>query len=251
MFEEISLGQFGNISSYNLMVGLGIMSGILFFEKKHSDITEDIKFKLYNILFVSFIFGFIGSHYFELIYFSKDITLNNLLSGVSTFMGGLFSSLLVSLISTYLYRLNYLSTINTFIPFIVISHFFGRIGCFLAGCCFGKETSCEYIGVTFPEHSIPYYHYGGNVIIHPTQLYEALGLIVILYFIRNKQNKISPYLIMYGSMRFAIEFLRNDDRGMLWITDLSPSQMFSILFIMIGLGLLNFKKYDSLVNLND
>jgi len=228
------------------MVGVGVLLGLLYFEKQNPNILEKQKFKLYNVLFISFVFGFFGSRFFELIYFSKTISINNLLTGGSTFMGGLFSALFISVITTSIYKLDYISTLNTFIPFILISHFFGRIGCFLAGCCFGKETNCEIIGVTFPQNSIPFNHYGGYFSLHPTQLYEALGLLFLFLFIRNKKNKIYPYLILYGLLRFQIEFFRNDNRGEFLIGYFSPSQVFSILFILIGSLILIKSKGPSL-----
>lgn len=234
MFETITINGIGQIPTYNLLVGIGILSGLLYFEHKNKEIDDNVKFKIYNILFLSFFFGFIGSRIFDLIFFSKEFTINNFLSGSSTFMGGLLFAFAFSIISVKLFGLGYLYTLNILIPFVLVSHFFGRIGCFLAGCCFGKESSSSLIGVKYPINSLPYSHYKYVVNTHPTQLYEALCLAIIFVIVKNKENKVASYLLLYGLCRFFIEFYRNDQRGDFFFGVLSPSQVMSILFFAIG-----------------
>ena len=121
---------------------------------------------------------------------------------------------------------------------ILIAHAFGRVGCFFAGCCYGKETS-SFLGVSFPKNSL-YYGYDGTP-VHPTQLYEAaflfilFGVCLYLYMKKNFQHNLSLYLVCYGIFRFLIEYLRGDDRGA-FIAGLSPSQAQSLLMIAIGVG---------------
>ena len=116
---------------------------------------------------------------------------------------------------------------------ILIAHAFGRVGCFFAGCCYGKETD-SFLGVKFPNLPNP---------VHPTQLYEAAFLFLlfaicfILLMKKDFKHNLTVYLIAYGIFRFFIEYLRADDRGE-FIPGISPSQFWSILMVVIGVGLI-------------
>jgi phosphatidylglycerol:prolipoprotein diacylglycerol transferase len=132
-------------------------------------------------------------------------------------------------------RPQYRYLLDFVVPAIPLFHFFGRIGCFLAGCCFGIESS---FGFTF-NHSIVDEANGINRF--PVQLLEAF-INILLFFILDvfrrkklfKQNIIYLYLLLYSFARFFIEFLRGDVyRGFFFV--LSTSQIISILifcFIM-------------------
>lgn len=137
---------------------------------------------------------------------------------------------------------------------------FGRIGCFLAGCCFGTVCDLPW-GVSFPAGSeaskqqailsqkvaalfpdyagyLPISKYSESLPVHPTQLYEAIACVLIvlyLYFgLRPKQRFVGQLfwasLLLYGLARFVIEFVRNDDRGALF--GLSTSQLIAIPMIV-------------------
>jgi phosphatidylglycerol:prolipoprotein diacylglycerol transferase len=153
-----------------------------------------------------------------------------LLWGGNVFYGGLLGGIIIAAIilrkkPQYRYLLDFVT------PGIPLFHFFGRIGCFLAGCCFGIESS---FGVTF-HHSIVDEANGINRF--PVQLLEAiinLLLFFILDFLRRKdifkQNLIYLYILFYSIARFFIEFLRGDmNRGFFFF--LSTSQIISILFL--------------------
>ena len=127
---------------------------------------------------------------------------------------------------------------------ITIAHGFGRIGCFFAGCCYGKETEAWY-GIQFP---------GLPTKVIPTQLFEAIflfvlsaAMIVLLFVVHFKYN-MSLYLVSYGIWRFVIEYFRGDYRGS-FIPGLSPSQFWSILMVLLGIAIFFlYKKFDSRFN---
>jgi phosphatidylglycerol:prolipoprotein diacylglycerol transferase len=121
---------------------------------------------------------------------------------------------------------------------LLIGQAFGRLGCFSAGCCYGKPTASIF-GVTFRhENSLaPLF-----MPLHPTQLYEFAGDMV-LFFVGYELLKKYPagrgkltafYLIGYGALRFLIEFLRGDDRGFR-LQNLYPSQWIALLSIFSGI----------------
>ena len=155
----------------------------------------------------------------------------------ATFYGGALTALAVFSLIILLKRKRLVSIYERLCdlaPCIPAGHFFGRIGCFLGGCCFGSPTN-SFLGVVFPQNSPSYNYYGGFVAVHPTQLYEAayLAAIFLFLFLYVKKDGFPIYLILYGAGRTFIEFFRNDDRGGVGLP-LSPAQFISLLLIILG-----------------
>lgn len=135
-------------------------------------------------------------------------------------------------------------------PAIILGLFFGRLGCYLNGCCYGITTNSIF-GVRFPVGSVPWRpQYDAHLIrmgqpmqpVHPTQLYESLSCLAIfavLYYVvrprkRSDGQVFGAMLVMYAVARSLIEILRNDDRGVLfgW---LSTSQIISVPLLALGI----------------
>ncbi len=121
------------------------------------------------------------------------------------------------------------------IPQIALAQGFGRIGCFLAGCCYGKPTDSHF-GVVFPVEAIA----PSGIPLIPTQLISAAGdflifaiLLLLSYF---ATDYLKVRLILYGIGRFAIEFLRADPRRT--ALGLTSNQYVSIVFVIAGLALI-------------
>jgi len=154
-----------------------------------------------------------------------------LIFGGNIFYGGLLGGLLAAYI-IFRKKPQYGYLLDFVVPAVPLFHFFGRIGCFFAGCCFGVESS---FGFTF-RHSIIEEANGTNRF--PVQLLEALInllLFFILDFFRRKnlfkQNTIYFYLLFYSIARFFIEFLRGDAYRGIFFNILSTSQIISILIL--------------------
>jgi phosphatidylglycerol:prolipoprotein diacylglycerol transferase len=131
---------------------------------------------------------------------------------------------------------------------IPIGLFFGRLGCFFGGCCFGLRTN-HWIGVSFPAGSpASYRQYEAGAIaaktlrslpVHPTQLYEALGCLTIYAVAallvhprkRFDGQVFCAFLALYAILRFGLEFLRADDRG--GLLGLSTSQLVGLFVLAI------------------
>ncbi len=123
------------------------------------------------------------------------------------------------------------------IPAVCVGHAIGRIGCFFAGCCYGKPTDGIF-GVQFPLL---------NHKVYPTQLFEAvfelvLFTVLILTFKKTKKYYLPIYLIAYGVFRFFLEFLRGDDRGGTGFA-LSPSQLMSIIIVVAAVIMIWFDTF--------
>jgi len=119
----------------------------------------------------------------------------------------------------------------------VLCHAFGRVGCFLGGCCYGRETNSIF-GIYYP---MP--HINGAIEVStkvfPVQIYESLFLFALFALVYKKTNNaIVKYFFGYGIFRFGIEFLRGDDRGLTVL--ISPSQWISLLLILSAIIILFF-----------
>jgi phosphatidylglycerol---prolipoprotein diacylglyceryl transferase len=180
---------------------------------------------------------------------AKIFSLDFLRSG-GVFYGGFLGGLAAAAILIPLYKLNFWKVADAFAPGIALGQFFGRQGCFAAGCCWGKATTLPW-GVTFSEKAhemtgVPVYDYTADAALHlhPTQLYESFAMLVVfalLYFLHSRKKFngqiLILYMVLYPLIRFTVEFFRDDPRGDLFglttATGLSTSQMISLL-VAIG-----------------
>lgn len=137
-------------------------------------------------------------------------------------------------------------------PPILLGLFFGRLGCFLNGCCYGRETSAS-LGIRFPPGSVPWRaQYDAHLIqagqpmipVHATQLYESIGCLILFvvtyYWVRPRRRKegevLGSMLIGYGVLRSLCEVFRNDERGVFW-GFASTSQLISLPLFALGIWL--------------
>ena len=178
--------------------------------------------------------GFVGSRVLFIVTqipwlfqnFSLVNLINLLLGGGYVFYGGLFGVLLTILLyAKYAKKYDAECLFSLVAPAIPLFHCFGRIGCFLAGCCFGYELSQPVIvnGLSFTRF--------------PTQIIEAAfeALLFLTFIVLEKYRKDVPllkiYLTLYACFRFIIEFFRGDAiRG--FLLGLSTSQWVSALMLL-------------------
>ncbi|MDQ3010988.1 MAG: prolipoprotein diacylglyceryl transferase [Acidobacteriota bacterium] len=174
------------------------------------------------------------------------------------FYGGFLGAVIASVIVMRLYKMPWWRTADAFAPGIAIGHFIGRLGCFSAGCCWGKPTLAfcgvhftdkghETTGVpTIVDHLYPEQQsvwaekLGGltaAVKLHPTQLYEAAALLlifaVLLVMFRRRQfygQIVLAYAMLYSVARFIIEFWRDDPRGEIF--EISTSQFIAVMLFV-------------------
>ena len=151
------------------------------------------------------------------------------------YYGGFILAFLVSLWFIRRRKMNFWQTADVMVMGIAFGQIFGRLGCFFAGCCWGKPALNFPLAVTFtrPEAAeqvgTPL-----NIPLHPSQLYESLPMILVfavLAFAYNRRKFIGQqlclYLLMYSVLRFTVEFFRGDPRGTIGV--LSTSQVISII----------------------
>jgi len=229
------------ISSYAVMALVGLCAGLCVGEytRRHIGLSRG---GLLSFTFFCIIGAVAGSKLLYMIV-EWERTVNDL-SGV-LFGGGFvfYGGLLLSFLTAWLWcrktHTPMLPMLDIFFPGVTLFHAFGRVGCYLAGCCYGCETSGAF-GVIFPEGGLA----PAGIALLPVQLFEAsflliLTIVLIIVLKRSKSSGMTfcTYLIAYSFWRFVIEFFRSDPRGALF--GLSTSQLISILLLLCGIWLVS------------
>ena len=231
-----------HIHMYGVMIAIGVLCCfflLFFFGKLKKLNTDFIDFVFYNGI-ASIAVGFFFAALFQGVYNYIDnpelgFSIKNGITFIGGLIGGVATFLLVYVIFRKKVKGNLMDIIDIAPCCILIAHAFGRIGCFFGGCCWGKETD-SFLGIKFPDTAGP---------VHPTMLYEAVFLFILcavccyLVIKHDYKQNLSIYLVSYGIFRFFVEFLRDDPRGSL-IPGISPSQFWSIIMVLAGIGLFIF-----------
>ncbi|MCP3659236.1 MAG: prolipoprotein diacylglyceryl transferase [Bacteroidetes bacterium] len=254
----LKLGFF-DIPSYGLMIAISFLVATSLFLKKALLNSNYNKIILENLIFGLFISAIIGARTF---YVLMDFSyyLSNPLSIVKVWQGGLvyWGGFIGAIIYSYFYlrknNLDFFPLADIMSPYLALAHAIGRLGCFVAGCCYGRPTG-HFFGVIFkhPESLAPL-----SQALHPTQLYEFLGNILLFFILLKilaiKKIKIKNdalqkhgqvfaiYLIFYPILRFIVEFFRGDDRGSL--LGLTATQLASTVAFLAGMILLYYLKHE-------
>ncbi len=220
---------------YGIMIAIGILACfvILFWYGKLLKVSQKLlDFCFYNAI-ASILVGFACAALWQALYsFIENPERGFRLNGGITVIPGLVSGAGFFLIIYFaVFRRLSEERIIHVLPIVpccmLIAHGFGRIGCFLGGCCYGRVTD-SFLGVTLP---------GDTYKTLPTNLWEAFflflmfGVCTYLLF-RHKYRLTFPlYTFSYGIFRFINEFFRGDERGS-FIPGLSPSQFWCILIVL-------------------
>ena len=255
MFRSFKIGPI-TIPMYGLMVVVGLIAftivTILTLEKR-----EKTDKRTTNNLLLVCAGGALALYAFAYLFNAlfHSIAKGAITFGGITWLGGVLGAFptMVVLIHFFCPRLkgNALFYFNLLVPAIVLGHAFGRIGCFLGGCCYGMKTDTIF-GVVFPPHSpAAHAHFEvctgqSSLPVFPTQLYEAifeflLFAFMMIFYKKCRKNFLVIYAFAYGTFRFLLEFLRDDNRGGTGFF-LSPSQLMSIILIAAGVLILLYQQ---------
>ncbi len=265
-----SIGKL-NVPGYGFMIGIGFIVALLVgeYRAKKKGLNQE---SVIDMAIIAILCGFLGAKLLYIIVNLQEfIEAPGSVLGRAGFVvyGGIIAGVLCCLLYCHIKKLSFLQYFDLIIPEVAIAQGFGRIGCFLAGCCYGRHTDSAF-GVIFPEGSLA----PAGVKLIPTQLISAAGDIlfaVILIVISdvvfksvvygNSRNDAESsektasrskkfghvagdigclYLWMYGVGRFLIEFLRDDYRGA--VGALSTSQFISLFIVLGGIVLFVFNR---------
>jgi phosphatidylglycerol:prolipoprotein diacylglycerol transferase len=160
------------------------------------------------------------------------------------FYGGLILAVLVAFWYIAKHGLPFWTTCDVFAPGIALGHVTGRLGCFAAGCCYGRATTLPW-GITF-HNPLAAANVGTplGIPLHPTQLYEAsaeLFILVLLLATEKRGRQFAgrtfwAYMLLYAISRYIIEFYRGDPRGEMF--GMSTSQFISIVLAPLSIAML-------------
>jgi phosphatidylglycerol---prolipoprotein diacylglyceryl transferase len=239
-----SIGRL-TIYSYGFMIAVGMMAGLFLARRQaaREGIDQD---KIIDIAFYILVAALIGARLLFVLmnlgeYAAHPLDILKIWQGGLVFYGGLLPAVAIAI--WYIKRLGLplWQMADIFAPSLALGHAFGRIGCFLAGCCYGEACGLPW-AVTFtdPRSLAPQ-----GIPLHPTQLYSVLGLLLLfafLLFLRKKKTfqgeLFWTYLLCYTVGRFFLEFLRGDDRGSVLGGILSTTQAISIPLAGISVAML-------------
>jgi phosphatidylglycerol:prolipoprotein diacylglycerol transferase len=206
------IGDF-EITSFGVLVALGALVGLWVFrrELQRSRLPESAV----DSAVAGILGGMAGAKLlwvFE--HLGEEPAVDLLLSrGGMSWFGGLAGGVLAGLLVMQSKRLPKIAVLAAATPALAVGHMIGRIGCFLVGDDYGRPTNLPW-AVSFPQGLPP-----TSVRVHPTQLYEAAALVPIAFVLVRLRKQGAPdrvvlgsYLVLAGALRFAIEFIRINER---------------------------------------
>ena len=230
------------VHGYGLMIAVGIITAYLVLEQrvKRRGLDAD---RAFDLAVCAALGGAVGAKILFYIVEIKSIIrdpsqLLNIANGFVVY-GGIIGGSIACIIYCRIKKLNTLQWFDLVLPEIAIAQGFGRIGCLLAGCCYGAETKSA-IHIVFRESRFA----PNNVWLYPTQIMSsaanflnfAILVFVISRFFKKPGQVSAFYLIFYSIGRFIIEIFRADlERGM--VGKLSTSQFISFFILAAGIGL--------------
>ncbi len=209
MFPTIcQIGPF-TVYSYGLMLAVAVIVCTFLLRKdaQRAGINPDL---MSDLVFWLVIGGIIGARIFYILtylptFIENPLEIIMIQHGGLSWQGGLILGCLSGIWFVKRHKLDLLKILDLTAPYLALGQAIGRIGCFFNGCCYGKEVSW---GMYFPN-------LGERV--HPTQIYDALGLLILFFVLKGYSKHVAmkgkvfvAYLLLAPFLRFVIEFFRAD-----------------------------------------
>jgi phosphatidylglycerol:prolipoprotein diacylglycerol transferase len=260
--ELFQIGPF-TLRMYGFCMALGFLlawRAMVYLRKQTNQSYEDVATLLTGVM-ISSILG--ARLVYVMLNWSAEfshapLTIVRIDQGGLVYYGGLIGAMVFYVGYTLYYKLNFFDIGDVTAAVLPLGQFFGRLGCFMHGCCYGQQTDA-WCGVSFPRGSPAWGEQLKLGLIQPTtpealaviptQLIESFStliLFVVLFYLYPRHHKDRGfvggcYLVGYAILRFCIEFLRGDtQRGTL--AGLSTSQAISILIFSVGVACLVWSK---------
>ncbi|MBI4845947.1 MAG: prolipoprotein diacylglyceryl transferase [Candidatus Omnitrophica bacterium] len=208
------LFNFGPITiySYGVMAAIGILSAscLIWRHAQRQGLPAE---RVIDLIFWMVVFGLLGARLLYVIlnpevYIKNPVEIIMFNKGGLSFHGGFFLGIVTAILFIKKNKLPLLKTLDILAVYAPLAHAFGRIGCFFNGCCYGKAF---YPGIIFNL-------FGIKISGHPTQIYSSVLLFMLFFVLLKIENKkkfygqtVFSYMMLYGLLRFFIEFLRADN----------------------------------------
>lgn len=248
MFPQLfHIGRFF-LPTYGLLVSTGVLIG-LWISVRNSQRQGIDPEHAWNLGILVVLCGIIGA---KILYIINDwstyvnhpgeIFSWSTLQAGGVFSGGLIGALLAAAWYIRRHHMPALATTDAFAPGLALGHAIGRVGCFAAGCCYGKETH-HFWGITFTSQ-FAHEQVGTplGVPLEPTQLFESAvelaNFVLLMWLFRRKKfdgQVFGAYLFLYGVARYLLEFLRDDPgRGEVFGGMMTGTQLIALLLVVGG-----------------
>jgi phosphatidylglycerol---prolipoprotein diacylglyceryl transferase len=244
------LFHFGHffLPTYGVLVSLGVLIGLWVCVRNSASLGINPD-RAWDLGIIVVLCGIVGAKVLYIINDWSHYTANpsdifslNTLQAGGVFSGGLIAALLAAAWYMRRHKLPALRTMDAFAPGLALGHSIGRIGCFTAGCCYGKVTH-HFWGVTFTS-DFANQNAGTplNIPLEPTQLFEAAvefaNFLFLMWLLKRRKfdgQVFASFLMLYGIARFFLEYLRDDPgRGTVFGGAMSGTQLIAIGLVVSG-----------------
>jgi phosphatidylglycerol:prolipoprotein diacylglycerol transferase len=243
----LHIGNF-SLPSYGLLVASGVLIG-LWISVRNSERQGINPEHAWNLGILVVLCGIIGA---KILYIVNDwdyyaahpneiLSIGTLQAG-GVFSGGLIGALAAAAWYIRRHKMPAFGTCDCFAPGLALGHAIGRVGCFAAGCCYGKPTT-HFWGVTF-KNPLAHAWVGTplGIPLEPTQLFESVvelaNFFILTWILQRKKFEgqvFGAYLFLYGVARYFLEFLRDDPgRGSVFGGIMTGTQLISICLVILG-----------------
>jgi len=236
------------LPTYGLLVSTGVLIG-LWISVRNSEKLGINPEHAWNLGILVVLCGIVGA---KILYIVNDWSFytahpGEIFSFSTLQAGGVFSGGLIGALvaAAWYIRKNHmpaLRTVDAFGPGLALGHAIGRVGCFAAGCCYGKPTH-HFWGVTF-SNPLAQAWVGTplGIPLEPTQLFEAavelVNFFILMWLLRHRKfdgQVFGAYLFLYGVARYFLEFLRDDPgRGSVFGGIMTGTQLIAIGLVLMG-----------------
>jgi phosphatidylglycerol---prolipoprotein diacylglyceryl transferase len=206
----LDIHTYGVLVAMGFLVGLAVAARNARFQGLNPELISDLGVWLV-------IGGMAGGKLFHVVFFWNDFIAGWREEGIRSlregfvFYGGFIGASVAGLVYTRIKQIEFWKVADCCAPGVAIGHAFGRMGCFFNGCCYGKPCSFPWAVRFPPPHQI------AGIPVHPTEIYEALGnVLIFLGLTANFRRKKFDgqiwwwYVLSYGVLRFCVEFFRGD-----------------------------------------
>ena len=258
-FGTFGLPSYFKLHTYGLMIAIAFLVGMQLGVRnaRQVDLSAERNFDQFilDLCFWILIAAMVGSRVLFIIvnwhdYADSPAKIFRVWEGGLVFYGGLIGAVLFSVYYCRKKSRDFFMVADILIPSVALGQFFGRLGCYAAGCCWGVAVDSDFFSaVQFPDGSLAYNSMlrtgaiGAEALhtihVHPVQLYESLGTLTIFFVLqltrpgkRFHGQVLLTYLFAYSILRASLEFIRGDkERGVYNVFGdvmFSTSQMISI-----------------------
>ncbi len=244
----IDLG-FYQLPSYGVMLALAVLAALWTIRRRADaagmDGSRIVDFGLWLV-----IWALVGAKLLLVVvewrrYLADPAQLLGLVRAGGVFLGGFIAAVIAAAVLLRRYRLPALKTFDVIAPSLALGQAIGRIGCLLAGCCWGHECDLPW-AITYTDPAATA-NVGTplGIALHPFPAYAILfnlavfGVLSRLFALRLAPGRVfAGYLVLYGAGRFVLELFRGDAvRGLYFGGLLSTSQLISTALVVVGAGL--------------